>query len=263
MQRSTSGTTRSEISLSWKFDKQLLAYTATAGAAGVAVLALAQSAEAKIVYTPANVPIQLNGGPVYLDLNNDGVADFALQSSTYQAGRIPHKQNHPGDPFFQVLEASPQAAGDAVFGYIDTSQGLDIGCAAALPAGTTVGPKSPFLKSNQAILFSVVDNYNYGHEACDWAQKHRGAYLGVKFSINGETHYGWAHITMGKTTILNGYAYETVPNQAIDTGKTSGPGSIAELDRTPIPSPQPATLGMLAQGSRGLEIWRRPEELAE
>jgi hypothetical protein len=260
MQRPISGTTRSEKNLSWKLDKQLLAYTATAGAAGVAVLALAQCAEAKVVYTAANVPIQLNGGPVYLDLNNDGVADFALQSSTYQAVRIPGKQKHPG-LFFQDLEAVPQGAGDAVFGYIDTSQGLDVGCAAALPQGAKVGPKSPFLTSNRAVLFSVVDNYNYGHEACEWAQKHRGAYLGVKFSINGQTHYGWAHITMGSAgTVLNGYAYETVPNQAIDTGKTSGP--VATLDSATLPGPQPPTLGMLAQGSRGLSIWRREEEQA-
>jgi hypothetical protein len=259
MQRQISGKTRSKKSLSWKLDKQLLAYTATAGAAGVAVLALAQSAEAKVVYTPANVPIPLNGGPVYVDLNNDGVADFALQSSTYQAARIPRKQKHPGLPFFQDLEAIPQGAGDAVLGYIDTSQGLDVPCAAALPLGAKVGPKSPFLNSNRVMLFSVVETYTYPHEACQWAQKHRGAFLGVKFSINGETHYGWAHITIGSTgTVLNGYAYETTANQPILTGKTNGTDSAA-LEKTTLPGLQPATLGALAEGARGLDLWRRPE----
>jgi hypothetical protein len=243
-----------------RLDKQLLAYAAAASAAGVGLFT--QSAEAKIVYTAANVPIQLNGGPVYLDLNNDGVADFALQSSTYAAGRFPHQQKHPGGlPFFQDLEALPQAAGDAVLGYIDTSQGLDVGCAAALPQGAKVGPKSPFLTSNRVALFSVVESYSYGHEACQWAQKHHGAYLGLKFTINGETHYGWAHVTMGSTTVLNGYAYETVPNQSIATGKTSGPVTEASFTPLPVPQPgQPATLGMLAGGSCSLSIWRRPEE---
>jgi hypothetical protein len=260
MRRSISGTTRGEKPLCWNLDKQLLAYTATAGAAGVAALAMVQSAEAKVVYTPANTPIQLNGGPVYLDLNDDGVADFALQSSTYQAARIPRRQKHPsGLPFFQDLEAIPQGAGDAVLGYIDNSQGLDVGCAAALPQGAKVGPKSPFLTSNRVVLFSVVETYTYPHEACEWAQKHRGAFLGVKFSINGETHYGWAHITLGsKGTVLNGYAYETVANQPIETGKTSGTDSAA-WEKTVLPRPQSATLGALARGSHGLAIWRKPE----
>jgi len=48
-------------------------------------------------------------------------------------------------------------------------------------------------------------------------------------------------------------------NQSIQTGKTSGPVSIAQSELMNPSVPQP-TLGLLAQGSRGLSIWRRPEE---
>jgi hypothetical protein len=78
--------------------------------------------------------------------------------------------------------------------------------------------------------------------------------------INGTTHYGWAHVTVHNgNAVLNAYAYETVPNTPIATGKTSGP-VVAELGMEPLSSGQPATLGLLAQGSRGLAAWRRPEE---
>jgi hypothetical protein len=59
--------------LSQRLNKPLLAYLATAGAAGVSMLAMTQSAEAKVVYTPTDRAITSGS---HLDLNNDGTADF-------------------------------------------------------------------------------------------------------------------------------------------------------------------------------------------
>jgi len=53
---------------------KLNAYALTAGAAGVGMLAGAQPAEGRIVYTPAHVAVQ--GVGYNLDLNHDGVPDF-------------------------------------------------------------------------------------------------------------------------------------------------------------------------------------------
>jgi len=79
----------------------------------------------------------------------------------------------------------------------------------------------------------------------------KNRYLGLKFLINGQAHYGWARLNLklegnaGKkiTTILTGYAYETIANKAIITGKTKGPDAITL---------QPATLGHLAAGASGI-----------
>ncbi len=72
-------------------------------------------------------------------------------------------------------------------------------------------------------------------------------YLGLKFSIHGQFHYGWARLNVftnwnapGFTAALLGYAYETIPNKPIITGKTKGPDVITI---------QPATLGHLARGA--------------
>jgi hypothetical protein len=68
----------------------------------------------------------------------------------------------------------------------------------------------------------------------------------------------------GTTITINGYAYETIPNKAITTGVTQG--NVQEegaIDPVSFQEPQPrmpASLGMLAFGASGLDIWRRQEE---
>ena len=63
-------------------EQKLLAYAAVASAAGVAMLAVPQNAEAKIVYTAVNAQITF---PYALDLNADGLA-----ISTWSTGRGEH-----------------------------------------------------------------------------------------------------------------------------------------------------------------------------
>jgi hypothetical protein len=102
-------------------------------------------------------------------------------------------------------------------------------------------------------------------------------YLGLKFQINGETHYGWARLNVQvnttKLTIysrLTGYAYETTPNTPIAAGQTHSASEIGTLaspqvtgHHSPVASgyasetPALASLGLLAQGSQGLAAWRR------
>ena len=81
-------------------------------------------------------------------------------------------------------------------------------------------------------------------------------YLGLKFTINGKTHYGWARlnvsfqINQGRGTLkatLTGYAYETIPNKAIVAGRTKGPDVVTL---------EPASLGHLARGASAIPAWR-------
>jgi hypothetical protein len=76
-------------------------------------------------------------------------------------------------------------------------------------------------------------------------------YLGLKFVITGKVHFGWARLNVSCssqgstiTALLTGYAYETVPNQPIVTGREKSK-DISEG----------ATLGRLAKGA-GLSPWR-------
>jgi len=58
---------------------------------------------------------------------------------------------------------------------------------------------------------------------------------------------------------IRGYAYETTPDQPILTGATSDPTNSSLTTPSLPPAPQPATLGLLAQGAPALSLWRREE----
>ena len=82
-------------SLSESLHQRLNAYALAASAAGVSVLASAQSVEAEIVYTPTHINIPLNH-TIPLDLNHDGTKDFIL--TTFSA------PISTGCPFFPKTE---------------------------------------------------------------------------------------------------------------------------------------------------------------
>jgi len=104
-------------------------YALAAGAAGVGLLALAQPAEAKIVYTPTHHVIGKNGR-YKLDLNHDKITDITLVD-TYGCNT---------DYCYGRLSAIP-AGGNGVEG----KRGfLSIPYAYALKHGALVGPKQPF-----------------------------------------------------------------------------------------------------------------------
>ena len=71
----TTAPKRQRAQVDSRLEQKLLGYAAMASAAGVAMLAAPQTAEAKIVYTAVNTQI---GAPYALDLNADGLVDFYL-----------------------------------------------------------------------------------------------------------------------------------------------------------------------------------------
>jgi len=85
-----------------------------------------------------------------------------------------------------------------------------------------------------------------------WANGGKGVtrrYLGLKFQIYGQTHYGWARLSVhfegaagGLEAHLTGYAYETIPNKPIIAGKTHGPDVVTVQEG--------GSLGALAAGRK-------------
>jgi hypothetical protein len=232
-------------------------YALAASAAGMGILALAQPAEAKIVYTPADKWLPVNKN-FYIDLNHDGVNDFrfslayAKWSSTFSRGSLRSLAVEVGESN-QLKNA---------FVYSVSQNDL---CAPALPKGTKVGPKSPFTGPAGPWLF--LKSYQSGehHSACRWLGVKKQAYLGLRFTIKGLVHYGWARLGYISTdqrpkAKLTGYAYETIPNKPIVTGRTKDSEDIEAASASlTTPTPQSATLGALAVGASGLSIWRREE----
>ncbi len=241
-------------------NRRLNMYTLSATAAGVGVLALAQPAEAKIVYTPIHRIIGPNGYYT-LDLNHDGKVDFVLARTKVSDGTYVRSD----------LIVDPYLANSAN-GVTATAFGTDRQ-AIALRAGARIGPKGLFNNgriTEMAGHGTVSRTNHYSYWVGQWGNGGKGLknrYLGLKFNVNGKVHFGWARVTVttrGKrfTGILTGYAYETIPNKSIIAGKTKGPDDEAvaeQISRASTPRPQAPTLGLLAMGSRGLSIWRRKQ----
>jgi len=231
-------TLRSASPVNAKLDKRLAAYVAAASAAGVAMLAAAPSAEAKIVYTPANLRMTL-GGNLPIDINGDGVDDFFFE--------------------WRLLGSSFVTYGSYV-GVIRKTidDPVVMSSAAALNWGVRIGPKAQFESLGLLVLYSGIC------PACSargpWAGVNN-KFLGVTFKISGRTHYGWVRVNLHTKTIT-GYAYETNANQPILAGDKSGPVKTGAADPAQVlaPSQQPATLGALSLGANGLLLWRREEE---
>jgi len=248
-------------------DRSLKAYAIAAGAAGVGLAALALPAEGKIVFTAVHQTIH-PGGTLRMDLNGDGVTDFTLIDSyhtSFAAGRIRNTGS-----------IHPSAGAVNIYGGVASNVVAEATSpqffAAGFAAGVSVNSKLTFIGA--PVRPALEACYGTGGfvsgQSGQWTHA-TNRYLGLKFVINGQTHFGWARVNIKLEgtdigcqyqVVLAGFAYETIANKPITTGKTKGPTEVASMEPlTPQPAAVEPGLGMLALGSRGLNVWRREEEL--
>jgi len=226
--------------LSESFHLRLAAYATAAAAAGVGLLAATPPAEAEIIFTSARTTF--TSGTVFIDLNHDGINDIGL--SVYNFGRA--------DRRLAVVGAGPQngALCSGSSGYSPS----------ALRPGARIGSSAPFYRreapaANVAATFGTVVSGPFANAGI--------RFLGLRFKISGEVHFGWAalsvkahghnHVPHIEATLL-GYAYETVAGQSVLAGQTA-----ANFDKSEG-VPRFGTLGMLAVGTPALKLWRREDE---
>lgn len=232
---------RAAENLAAKLERSLVAYAAAAGAAGVGIIAMARSADAKVIYTPAYEQISL-GEHYDLDLNGDRVTDFTILG--YSGG-------FPSD-FEYELDAQP-VRGNALEGHSSHPGGIEL--ASALVRGSSISSQKTFESRFAAVMGGFFYFLGSTFTKGQWVNvKHK--YLGLKFVIDGQTHFGWARLNVKVdisrrpvqiTGTLTGYAYETIPNKPIvagNRGSTTGQG----------PEAEPVSLGHLALGAAGERV---------
>jgi hypothetical protein len=264
--------TRRRARLGSKLERNLWAYAAAAGAAGVGMLAMAPGAEAKVVYTATNQQISPT---IALDLNGDGVVDFNLTkfNSASIGGSLRVSWlavchiEYVGFSHQCVSSSSVKAPNaDNLVRVVPTG-------AADLSAGAKIGPGPQWGGKGLAVLMGdrvwYSGTFNPAqHWDGPWVNQGKGVssrYLGFKFKIGSEFHYGWARVTLtttpdsGFSAALTGYAYETIPGKAIIAGATTGAQEVGAV--SPIPTTDASTplLGMFALGAQGLALWRKDE----
>ncbi len=229
-----SGVRRASPLRSPKLRQRLAAYSAMASSTAAGLLAASQPAMASIVYTSTSQQFG-QYHDILIDLNHDGIVDFRVGVSDSSTGMS--WATIWGGKAGNLIVAS----GPNIFFFPG---------AARLPYGASI--KSPF-RSDAAL----VGCYNFVRSCFgNWLGQSSG-FVGLKFKINGEIHYGWAEFKVqGRVPItgfLTGYAYETIPLKPIKAGQRQEDD--AAISR--IQPPPSATLGLLALGAPGIEIWRR------
>ena len=276
---------RKPSALNTNLNKALISYVAAACAASGAILAEAVPAEGEIIYTPTNAPI-LVGSPVSLDLNHDGVIDFVLSNNFNAFAK--HPSCSPCT-FGQhgSLKVGPEQAGNEIWGVSSSVYKLPSNskrqkrqqkkpntvqeAAAAVPWGVVIGngPERSF-QSQALPMDSSNSIYYFGgggtvNSFGPWGKgrKFTGPYLGFKFLIDGEVHYGWARVNVQANFLklsatLTGYAYETVANRPILTGFTHGQVDAGSDASQQVQPPVAGSLGQLASGASGQRAPSQP-----
>ncbi|MEQ9455031.1 MAG: PEP-CTERM sorting domain-containing protein [Phycisphaeraceae bacterium] len=191
--------------------KRLMAYMA---AAGLGAFAFGQDASAGIIYTPVEPAVTLvpyPGSPsaFNIDFDNDGTPEGAIVNSSVnmQARFFPPGRTLASGSGYYARSFAPGAI-------IDGS------------ASTTGGA-------------NLMTNPNYGANFVG-----QGNFLGYRFQIDGNTHYGWVQVDVSENlenAIITGFAYEATPDLGIAAGAI----------------PEPTSLALLAAGAGALGLRRR------
>ena len=191
-------------------------------------VALAVPVHASIKYTPVNIVIP-NGGSYSIDFNHDGTKDIYI-GSFFNKGEFCGLRSAPGGS--ANLTPAQSTGGVILKGVF----------AAALVSGISVGSSQSFSQRQTTLMFF---NYCGGglHSAGNWFNV-SNHYLGMEFQINGQTHYGWAELSInggrsGLTTALIGFAYETISGKAIKTGQTKYAADDPDIDLDSADSGEP------------------------
>lgn len=176
------------------------------GLAAGALAAGAEGADAAIIYTDINPNYTGGIGNQYLlDLNNDNTDDFRIY--------------HDGG---SNLFIEPLASANEVLG-----------------TGSLGGFAYPYaMNSNSMISASASGTwfnnaYSTGYQSLNYGSASFGnwvsvsdKYLGLRFQVSGNTHYGWARLDVnfsGSTWVVKDYAYEDNAGVGIPAGSSVSP----------------------------------------
>jgi hypothetical protein len=229
--------------------QRLTSYALAAAATGVSVLALTAPSEGEIVYKQTHQVIG-NGDHFNLDITGAGtnltIDNFLHKHCT--------TDGCTSTQFLNAKIASGNQVVHNVYGVV------------AMKPGMQIGSKNVWSGGLQNMAFNL-GGFGTSGIGGSWVNVN-DRYMGLKFTINGETHYGWARLNVHSSppfnivATLTGYAYETTPNKALIAGKTSRPEENGlESYASPMTrSKKSVSLGSLARGASGLALWRREED---
>jgi len=170
----------------------------------------AASVNAKIIYTdvsPDLVTVPSSTATFDVDMDNDMNPDFRFTCVDVSGLR------------FIIAQAGQIGLSNAIM--IDTTGGNYY--AKALSSNSSIGPSSTVWHTMSATNPTLLADFLGAYDGL-WINS-QDYYLGVKFLIGSNYHYGWVRMNINQTTsvtTLKDYAYDDQPNTMIPAGALPG-----------------------------------------
>lgn len=191
---------------------KLASYSAATGA----FLAVGAVAHGQVVYTDENPDAYYTGiGPNYhdIDFDGDGTPEFTLNQS------------------YHVYSSTYTTTSGGTYTYHNTWNyvGITKGVSSFGIIGTNSYQCEP-LSNNDVISVGASFNvngftWNIGSNGWNDFEGAGDKYVGVRFSIAGEVHYGWILINVDANSVgltVKDYGYESQPNVGVHAGDIIG-----------------------------------------
>ena len=198
------------------FTKKMLSYSLTSAL----VVAGGQDINGEIAYYDIEDETVGSNGSYEVDINNDGTPDFTISQN--------HSESTSTYSSYSNLFDSVRIDGSQSQNKILKSSSSSY--AQLMNTGDVVGLSTTYSSYNTQEFINNVQlgyyAYSYGSSYTYGSWEGEEGYLGVKFDINGNNHYGWIRLEVfsyysGFT--VRDFAYETIPDYEIETGWNQKP----------------------------------------
>jgi hypothetical protein len=212
--------------------RRLNCYALAAGAAGVAILACSVPVDAAPVCTKLHIDL-VGTGTYALNPAHQRVPPFNIAETYNNVSSLLGGSWNRGFFIPNWVGAMPLLGANNL--------------PADVRSGASIGPRGNFAKGpSYGMLFTYgIGKGTINHHKGN-LQFGQSNYIGFKFGVAGESHYGWVRMNVtfearadGKmgTMHIHGYGYETTPNKAIHAGQCSATEQASEPSAKPNPSP--------------------------
>ena len=150
-----------------------------------------------------------------IDLNGDGIVDLSVGIGNYTYTAYGYNNN------FNYASVNGENGAEVLTETVQVSLGgysYDIEIAKALSEGNTIGLSQVTWYSDGYLGFKGVYN---GSNLSFGAFLNADKFVGVKFLIGANTHYGWVRMALNadaSSLLIKEYAYHITPNTSLTAG---------------------------------------------
>lgn len=159
----------------------------------------------------------INGGVIYTDIADVGPHNQTFYLDLDGGGTYDFFIRHAGSTNYNgILDILPENGGNAILGVANGGKYFPF----PVSNGYSINSSNAYWNSN--YQFQTLNKFRCmsGTGGSYWCGVTDG-FLGLRFDIGGNTHYGWARLDVDLSTLnwkIKDYAYESTPGVGIKAG---------------------------------------------